>query len=125
MTFQSIVMTISTIILIIALCLIGLSLYRQKYKSDYPPVIANCPDYWIDKSDSGNGSKCNIPNFSETDREKYLGIQSQCMPKDDNGVDFSIPYYSGADGLCNKAKWAKSCNLTWDGVSDNPDVCGN
>lgn len=120
MTFQTTVMTISVIILIISLSFIGLALYRQKYKSDYPPVIANCPDYWIDKSDTGNGSKCNL----DTITSQSLGnVSPQCQPKNKDGIDFSTPYYSGADGLCNKAKWAKGCNLTWDGISDNPDVC--
>ncbi len=119
MTFQSTVMTISVVILIISLTFIGLALYRQKYKSDYPPVIANCPDYWSDNSETGNGSKCNLdPNIT-------LGNLSQhCVPQNNNGIDFSTAYYSGADGLCNKAKWAKGCNLTWDGISDNADVCG-
>ena len=110
MTFQYIVMTTASIILIITLGFIGIALYRQKYHSDYPPVIAKCPDYWIDSS--GNGSKCqNVQNLGNA-------ICSTTM-------DFSSAQWSGQSGQCNKYTWAKSCNLTWDGISDNADLCGD
>ena len=111
MSFQSIVMTTSVIILILSLCLIGLALYRQKYNSDYPPVIANCPDYWIDKSKEGNGKKCeNIKNLGN--------------PACGKEMDFTTAQWSGEAGFCAKSKWAKTCNLTWDGLSDNAELCG-
>ena len=44
--FQNIVITIAIIFLIITLAFIGISLYKQKIKAKYPPVIPNCPDYW-------------------------------------------------------------------------------
>ena len=32
-------------------------------------------------------------------------------------MDFNTPYFRGSDGTCNKYKWAKSCDLTWDGIT--------
>ena len=40
-------------------------------------------------------------------------------------MDFSVYPYSGADGLCNKKKWAKTCELTWDGITNNKSICKN
>lgn len=109
-TFQNIVLIAATTILIISLCFIGLSLYNQKYKADYPPIIANCPDYWIDSS--GNGSQC------KQDSNNPIGTCSGPM-------DFTAPEWAGQDrGICSKYKWAKSCNLTWDGITNNADICG-
>jgi hypothetical protein len=108
MVFQSIVMTTFIIVLIIALTIIGIGLYRQKYSSDYPPVIANCPDYW---DMSGNNMCRNIKNLGN----------SSCA----NIIDFSAPQWSGSNGNCTKAKWAQSCNLSWDGLTENVDtICG-
>jgi hypothetical protein len=104
--FQKTVTTIAIIILIISLCFIGIMLYRAKFNSVYPPSIANCPDYWdvsgnfcVNSMALGN-SQCNVP------------------------MDFTQPNYSGSSGPCNKYTWAKSCNLTWDGITDNAELCG-
>ena len=102
-------MTTAIIILIISLCFIGLALYRQKYNSDYPPVFPNCPDYWIDTL--GNGSSCTNP--------QSLG-NATCAKT----MDFTSGQWAGQNGKCNKYQWAKTCNLSWDGISDNTDLCG-
>ena len=109
-TFQSIVMSISVIILIMCLLFIGVSLYKNKYNKKFPPILANCPDYWIDESDKNNGSKCV--------NKRNLG-NGQC----EKTMDFSKSMWNGLAGLCAKSKWAKSCDLTWDGIDNNSDVC--
>ena len=107
MTFQTIVMTTAISALIISLCFIGMQFYRQKYTADYPPVIPNCPDYW-----TMDGSMCN-PH--PTLGNRAAGCSSP--------TDFTAPAYAGQFGKCAKYKWAKGCNLTWDGITNNPDTC--
>jgi hypothetical protein len=103
--FQKTVTMVAIIILILTLGFIGLALYRQKYNPQYPPVIPNCPDYW-----DASGNEC--VNF------KKLG-NSQCF----NNMDFTTAQWSGDLGLCGKYKWAKGCNLSWDGISNRPELC--
>ena len=56
----------------------------------YPPVISDCPDYWLDRSD-GDGSNCrNLQKLGRTNCAKTM--------------DFSGAYWTGQDGLCNKNK---------------------
>ena len=110
-TFQTIVMITATIILVISLCFIGLALRKQKNSAVFPPVIANCPDYWTDAS-GNNGSKCI--------NEKNIGNTS-CA----STMDFSVPMFAGTTGTCTKLKWAQKCNLSWDGITNNPDNCGS
>ena len=38
-------------------------------------------------------------------------------------MNFNSGLWSGDDGLCNKNKWANACDLTWDGVTNNPNAC--
>lgn len=109
-TFQTSVMSIAIVLLIIWLIFIGVSLYRSKYNKEFPPILANCPDYWVDESETNNGSKCvNRQNLGN----------SQCSKT----MDFSSSMWNGPEGVCAKSKWAKSCDLTWDGIDNNSGAC--
>ena len=109
MNFQKTVLTISIVLLIVALIVFGSMLYTDK--SEYPPVAAQCPDYWIDMSGGmGTGGYCI--------NTKNLG-KGTCK----NRMNFNGGLWSGEDGLCNKNKWANACDLTWDGVTNNPNAC--
>jgi hypothetical protein len=39
-------------------------------------------------------------------------------------MDFTNGRWGGTNGLKSKYKWAKACNLTWDGITDNADLSG-
>ena len=99
MTFQKVVVTIAIVLLVLALIAFGVVLYNQKYNQQFPPVVADCPDYWIDM----NGTCFNSKN---------LGKES-CSKK----IDFTKGPWAGDNGDCLKQKWAKACDLTWDGVT--------
>ena len=81
-------------------------LSKSKENEKYPPVVANCPDYWLDQSDKNDGSNCGNKN--------KLG-DPQCPTT----MNFSGPIWNGSNGLCAKSTWANSCGLTWDGVSSS------
>ena len=38
-------------------------------------------------------------------------------------MDFTGDQWDGSTGDCRKSKWATGCDLTWDGITNNPDVC--
>ena len=50
MNFQRIVIIIAIILLIVCLILIGLVLVNSKSAQQWPPMIGDCPDYWVDTS---------------------------------------------------------------------------
>ena len=105
LTFQTIVLLISAIILVTLLVIVAIIVYRKKFSETFPPIIATCPDYWEDKS-IGDSSNCiNIKGLGT------CGVTTK---------DFSGSNWTSASGLCNKAKWARHCNLTWDGITNNP-----
>jgi len=108
-TFQNIVMIVAIIMLIICLIFVGVALYNQKFSTAFPPVVADCPDYWLDKS-NGDSSNCeNVKNLGK-------GSCSKTM-------NFSTSSWTGENGSCNKSRWARACDLTWDGVTNNNNVC--
>ena len=111
MGFQKIVLTIAIFILILCLIFIGIALYRGRKNDIYPPVVADCPDYWQDMS-NGDGSNCvNKLNLGSS------GCNST--------MDFSGSTWDGSSGLCNKYKWARGCDLTWDGITNNKSACSS
>jgi len=118
MNFQKIVLTIAIILLILFLLIVGYMLYKNKYSSEFPPTISDCPDYWLDMSGndiSGNNTVTpycyNIKNLGSGTCEKQM--------------DFSTSFWTSSDGLCKKQKWANNCKLTWDGVTNNINACSS
>jgi hypothetical protein len=113
--FQGIILSISVILFIIVVLLIGFVLYKGKSNQKWPPLIGDCPDYWLDMS--GNGSKCvNVKDLGSCvakPGEKHLTM------------DFSINPYIGNNSACSKYKWASKCGVSWDGITygvNNPCV---
>jgi uncharacterized protein YxeA len=122
--FQKIVLTVAIIVFILLLIFIGSVLYQNKYGSAFPPFVSNCPDYWLDmektvtnvNSDDSDNSKSNI---------KCYNVKNLGNPSCQKEMDFSGDMWSGSDGDCRKYKWAKGCDLTWDGITNNEDICNN
>lgn len=115
MNFQQIVLLIAALALIGSLILIGLALNNVNKDLKFPPIVADCPDYWKNVSQEGENGMCfNTHN---------LGTESSnCDPIPDT-MDFSAGDYTGGDGLCAKKTWANNCQLTWDGITNNSEIC--
>jgi len=110
--FQKMVLVVVIVFLLICLIVISLLLIKNKKEQVWPPIIANCPDYWIDLS--GNGSKCS-------------NVQNLGTCKATTTMDFSVAPYIGSTGSCQKYNWAKGCNVSWDGITYgvNNGVCNS
>ena len=107
MNFQKIVLTIATVLLIIILVVIGVTLSKASAEENWPPMVGECPDYWLDMS--GNGEAC----FNS----KSLGrcnIPSEGNP---NTINFNQSPFTGDNGDCSKYNWATKCQVTWDGIT--------
>lgn len=114
-SFQKMVLLIAVIILIIALLIIGISLIYSK-KNNWPPNIAQCPDWWV-MDGSGNRAKCinvkDLGTCKAKNGQPHLTMDFNAGPFDPNN----------AQSTCNKYTWANRCNVTWDGITygvDNP-----
>jgi len=94
MSFQSVVITVAVVILILSLIILGILLWNSRNELEFPPNIGDCPDYFtlqkngncFNQHGLGNGSaNCKSYNFSDMDRKE-------------------------------KRQWAKGCGVTWDGI---------
>ena len=109
MTFQKTVLVVAIVLLLLVLIVVGVALYKKKYSGDFPPVVGDCPDYWIAINNGTNNICSNVKNLG----------RAKC-PKT---MNFNQPNWTGTNGLCNKSKWARACDLTWDGITNNTDAC--
>ena len=114
-SFNSLVLMIASIILIILLITIGIIMYYSAKNARFPPVIAECPDYWNvekegDKTICKNILKINPNSVSEIDNCNKI-----------SPVNFTGP--SNEETVCNKYKWASNCGIIWDGITNNNASC--
>jgi len=111
--FQKIVLIIAIIGLIITLVIMGLALGTSSGET-WPPLVADCPDWWI-ADGSGNNSTCiNV---------KDLGVCQAQPGKKHQTMNFNGSVFTGSNGLCAKYNWANKCKVTWDGITygvENP-----
>jgi hypothetical protein len=107
MNFQKIVLVISTILLIIILVVIGVTLSKSNEKQNWPPIVGECPDFWVDML--GNGEAC----FNT----HSLGTCNIPSEGNSNTKNFKQSPFTGSNGKCAKFNWARSCRVTWDGIN--------
>ena len=105
--FQKFVLFSAISILILALVVIGISLSKST-KTQWPPMISSCPDYWTMDGSANNPMCINV---------KDLGT---CQPTSGSRhliMDFNSAPYVGSNSLCAKYTWAKNCGISWDGIT--------
>tara|TARA_Y100000816_G_C25888515_1_gene463533 strand:+ start:114 stop:485 length:372 start_codon:yes stop_codon:yes gene_type:complete len=118
--FKFTVLLIAIIALIIGLTSIAVLLSRGDYISEWPPFISKCPDqytYTIDTNDNDN-SKCTTDNEKIHSSGNATIINKPCSEFYPNNGTFT-----GTQGNCNKKKWAEECQVSWDGIRGNEDLC--
>lgn len=98
--FQKVVLFAAIVILILALIFIGIALSYSK-NDTWPPIVAQCPDYW-EMDGSGNNSTCN--------NVMNLGTCKSAM-------NFNNAPFTGSNSACAKYTWASKCGVTWDGIT--------
>lgn len=107
MNFQKIVLIIAVVLLILTLVVIGVALGQAKQDESWPPLVGDCPDYWVDLS--GNGAMCV--------NKQSLGKCNIPTTGNPNSMDFTGRIFSGNNSACAKYTWAKGCQVTWDGIN--------
>ena len=108
MNFQKMVLSIASFLLLVMLVFIGYVISKGQSEKKFPPVVPKCPDYWT-ISDDGKGCVYTLG----------LGC---CNSESTVIIDDPARDWNGSSGLKNKCEWAKGCNLTWDGITNNDRI---
>jgi len=115
--FNKIVLLVATIVLIIMLILLYFFLSKSLFEDSYPPIISDCPDYW-DISLNSNQEKVCIDNLKINS-----GLGTSYCNKEKDVSFFKLIGTDKDDIICQKYKWAKDCQITWDGITNNTKKC--
>lgn len=103
MNFQSIVLTIASILLIISLVAIGILIKSAMRNTKFPPEVSRCPDYFKTSMQDGKLVCTNPMNLGK------------CATIDLSGSQFQG---TTVDAMTAKCNIAKKCGITWDGVTN-------
>jgi hypothetical protein len=103
----------TVICVIILLVIVGYCMYLSKGNETYPPSIANCPDYYTVDDVSGCIASSGINVTPDCSFNNFL--DPKFLP---SGTNFD-------SGNCQKKLWAEKCNVTWDGITNDSNICYN
>ena len=112
--FKKTLLMVASVVLIITLIWLGVMMSSESKAAEWPPKVSACPDFWQEQS----GTNSDGTEFVKCNNIQGLG-KSTCK----KNMDFSTTMWSGSEGGCRKSNWAKGCDLTWDGVTNNPTIC--
>ena len=79
-----------------------------------PSDIISTPSTIIDETTEVSCNNFRIYNNKISDSES---------DEDITGYLFNQPGMGPNSGICKKKKWANGCNVHWDGITNNEDVC--
>ena len=99
--FQGIVLMVTGGLFVISIILIIVFLSYSKSEIDWPPIVSDCPDFWLDTS--GNNTCVNVHSLG-------TGL----TPTGDSKF-FSQDFSSMDD--CSKYNWSNEHNIWWDGIN--------
>lgn len=117
MEFYKTSFMIMMVVLILSLAIMGVALHTSKGDVNFPPNISKCPDYYVYDPTT---KTCNDVKQLSTDGS-YQG--TDCTNPDFNVDKFKAKGTGPQSGICKKKRWAENCNVPWDGIANNEDIC--
>lgn len=139
-TFQKNVIIISTIVLIVCLFFVLLILKNSLETATWPPIKSICPDYWDVSLNNANEERCINNSTINTCKNNWPSDNTPNSPigyctgdveggdpglNPDNFISLASGSQRPSDVECAKYKWAKSEGITWDGITNNKNICAN
>jgi len=117
--FNRTVLIVASILLIFGLIIVGFFIVKSLEDSAYPPIISDCPDYWNVLYDA-NANKDKKCQHNYINRPISNAECNNYPTSEFNKIGSSVD-----DIICAKHRWAKKCNIQWDGITNNSKACLN
>ena len=113
MNFYKQVIVIAIIVLIISLSFIGTVLSQSSSDVRFPPNVGQCPDFYKKISET----EC------ESTKNMHFDSEPKCRVLDFQDLKYLRSGTGPNSGACEKKKVAIDCGITWDGLTNNTDIC--
>ena len=133
MVFYKVVFTITAVLAILVLAAMGIIMLIQDQNVDWPPDVAECPDYWKVTGKDTCAANTGIGNAGSTGVQTFNAASScGAGPGGSCGTYSEMIKMNGTPGAlasgsprCMRHKWAVANGVYWDGISDiDPSYCG-
>ena len=112
MNFYKIIIILALIVLICMLAFVGYQLELTSQNYYFPPHLSNCPDFYTNQDGT-----C-VPTYVITKNDV-----ASCTSNRFDEEKYNNPGMGPSSGICEKKKWAQTCGVNWDGITNNPAVC--
>jgi hypothetical protein len=115
MGFYKTTIIVAIVHLIIFLAILGVLMSQAYSTKTFVTTPPTCPDYYI-----FDGLNCNIND----NIYNSSSMTNNCSRL--TNVNMAPFIASGTDstsGLCQKKRWATDCEISWDGITNNSDIC--
>jgi hypothetical protein len=112
MGFYKNVLISAIVQLIILLAILGTFMSYGNKKIMFPAALSDCPDYYT----------LNAVGQCESNLAIYQS-NPRCDIGDFTGDTYKVPGMGSTSGVCKKKQWASACKITWDGITNNTDIC--
>jgi hypothetical protein len=114
MGFYKLTIIIAIIHLIIFLAILGVIMSNSYSEKIYPNQLPTCPDFY-----TFDGSFCN----ADTNIYSFGSTSVGCSSINMNVSSFKPDGTNSTSGLCAKKTKANECKVSWDGITNNSDIC--
>jgi len=136
MVFYKVVFTITAVLAILVLAGMGVIMLVSKNRMDWPPDVAECPDYWKVTGPDLCSADMSIGNAGSTGVHSFAAASS-CNPGGSGNPAGPCGSYKqmmidqGTTGAlaagsprCLRKKWAVQNGIYWDGITNiDPHYC--
>ena len=112
MDFYKTILILAGLSLIFVLAIFGVILGNMSKKQVYPANVSKCPDYYSLVSGSCVSSG-----------EVYSNRDLVCQRFNFDQDMFNSTKTGSNSGLCAKKQWAIRCGVSWDGITNNTNIC--
>jgi hypothetical protein len=119
--FNKTILIVASVLLILGLIIIGIIIVRSLEGQDFPPIVTDCPDYW---NVTYNNTGINRGEVICRHNQINSGYSTSRCRNYSTSL-FKTKGTAEGDIMCEKSKWAKDCNIHWDGITNNPKACEN
>jgi len=114
--YYTAVLIIATILLVIALTMVGITIVARGSKTAFPEFQNSCPDFWtLSGTVCSPSSAINTPNLNQIDITKTEHKGVVIADNQIKSVDISPTNWVS---ICDKTQWATANKILWDGVSN-------
>ena len=113
MDFYTTVFIAFIILLIVTLAIVSTILSNMNKKQKFPSNISTCPDYY----------SLNEQGICLQNDAIFNNSSNECRMFSPEKAKYNVKGTGSESGMCKKKQWANTCGVSWDGITNDMNIC--